>query len=85
MAGEQPLPAWRSPPRHEAAAEARARAGGELDLRAPGDLGYLDFAAGTIVPDGLRRLAPAPELATSTLQDLDRWARELRDQLGRSA
>lgn len=33
--------------------------------------------------DNLHRLSPAPELASATLHDLDRWARELRDQLGR--
>lgn len=37
-----------------------------------------------LLGEHLRRLSPAPELAAATLHDLDRWARELRDQLGRA-
>ncbi|PCC72370.1 RNA polymerase sigma-70 factor, ECF subfamily [Nannocystis exedens] len=36
-----------------------------------------------LLGDRLRALAPAPGLAEATLHDLERWARELRDQLGR--
>lgn len=37
-----------------------------------------------LLGEGLLRLSPAPEVAAATMQELERWARELRDQLGRA-
>lgn len=36
-----------------------------------------------LLGDGLHRLAPTGELASATILELERWARELRDQIGR--
>jgi len=55
---------------------------GALDLPETTIRGRLRRAR-ELLGESLHRLSPAPELAAATLDDLERWAGELRDHLGR--